>query len=216
MVVIKKLNKNVIILSVLLLLFIFFSIKSYADSVISDLSSNILRFHVIANSDSEDDQKLKYQVRDSLINYMNSINSNSNSKDNTILTVQEHIDDFKNIAQQIVKDSGFNYCVDVELGNCFFPTKKYGDVSFPVGYYDALRVKIGNCEGRNWWCVMFPPLCFIDSNSASISEDSKLLLENSLSNEDYELICKSNEQSEIKFKIVEAFNNFASKFCNNY
>lgn len=211
----KKINKNIYIIIVLLILFLFFSIKSYAETINTGLSNSIFRLHVIANSNSDEDQNLKFKVRDSLIDYMNVLTKNSNSKDETILIAKSHINDFKSIAQKTVKDMGFDYKVDVEVGYFNFPTKEYGDMSFPAGNYDALRVKIGDAKGKNWWCVMFPPLCFVDITSATVPEESKENLKESLSEEEYELISKSDESSEIKFKIVDIFNNFSSKIANS-
>lgn len=211
----RNINKNIFIISILLFLFTFFSIKSYADSITTDLSSSVFRLHIIANSNSEEDQNLKFKVRDSLLEYMSSLTKGSNSKQETISIVNSHINDFRSIAKKTISDFGFDYDVDVEVGNFSFPTKDYGDISFPAGNYDALRVKIGDFKGKNWWCVMFPPLCFVDISSATVPEESKETLKESLSDEEYELISKSNETSEIKFKIVEIFNNFNSKIANS-
>lgn len=211
----RRINKNIYIISILLIIFTFFSIQSYADAITKDLASCIFRLHVIANSDSEEDQNLKYKVRDSLIEYMNDLTKYSKSKEETILIAKSHINDFKSIAQETINDLGFNYNVDVEVGNFYFPTKEYGNISFPSGSYDALRVKIGDFKGKNWWCVMFPPLCFVDISSATVPEESKETLKESLSDEEYELISKSNKTSEIRFKIVEIFNNLSSKIANS-
>ena len=93
---------------------------------------------------------------------MNTICANCSSKEDAITLVTEHQEDFKKIAMQTIADEGYNYDVNIKIGNFEFPTKYYGDISLPAGYYDALRVEIGNASGRNWWCVMFPSLCFID------------------------------------------------------
>ena len=113
-----------------------------------------------------------------------------------------------NIAKQTIIDNGYDYDVAVEIGNYSFPTKYYGDISLPAGYYDALRVKIGNYEGQNWWCVMFPPLCFVNVSSGIVPTESKEELQENLSNEEYMII--SNNESPVvnfKFKILELFNN---------
>ena len=204
-------SKNLYILFVLIAIFLFFSIKSYSDAVSFDLSSSVFRLHVIANSDSKEDQDLKLKVRDSLINYMNSLITDDMSKNDIINISRNHLDDFRQIAKQTITKNGYNYDVNVEIGNYSFPTKSYGDISFPCGNYDALRVKIGDAKGQNWWCVMFPPLCFIDVTSATVPEESKKNLEENLSNEDYRLISKSSDSSEVKFKMVEIFNSISSK-----
>jgi len=103
------------------------------------------------------------------------------------------------------------------IGECDFPTKNYGDVSLPAGIYDALRVKIGSANGHNWWCVMFPPLCFVDVSSGVVPEDSKELLEDTMSDEEFDLITESDNNSEMnfKFKLVELFENFKLKLARN-
>lgn len=197
----------IIILSFLLFIYTSLCAFSYAKYTSSEISNSVLRLHVLANSDSAEDQNLKYKVRDNLLNYMNSICANTTSKDDAIKIANLHIDDFKKIAEDTILDNGFNYNVQVQIGNFEFPTKTYGDISLPAGYYDALRVNIGEAKGQNWWCVMFPPLCFIDVSSGVVPDDSKEVLKNNMNEEDFALVSESKESSEInfKFKILELF-----------
>lgn len=196
------------IISILFLIFIILSANSYTSAVSSDISSSVFRLHVIANSDSDEDQNLKYIVRDKVLEYMNTlVDTNVSSKEETVKIISDNLDNFKNIAQNTVYENGYNYDVNVEIGNFAFPTKNYGDISLPAGYYDALRISIGNADGRNWWCVMFPPLCFVDVSSGIVPEESKTTLEDTLSNEEYDLISGSSTQFEFKFKLVELFEN---------
>ena len=167
--------KFIVILSIMFLIYIFFSAYSYVSAISDNMYNSVFRLHVIANSDSDEDQNLKYIVRDNLINYMNEKTNTFTSKEDIIEYAKNHIEDLKNIAEMTVKEQGYNYPVTVEIGNFEFPTKTYGDISFPAGNYDALRVKIGNANGRNWWCVMFPPLCFVDTTTGIVS-DVKLKL----------------------------------------
>ena len=206
-----KFMKNFIrftILIILLLIYILFSAVSYTNAVCTDISDSVFRLHVIANSDSVEDQNLKYIVRDKILTYMNSLADSTNSKEEIVAIISNNLDKFRQIAQDTVYDNGFNYNVSVEIGNFEFPTKNYGDVKFPAGMYDALRIKIGNAEGQNWWCVMFPPLCFIDVSSGVIPDDSKEILESELSDEEYLLITGKESKTKIKFKIVEVLQNF--------
>lgn len=210
-------KKNILtVFIVLFLLFIFIIIcaDSYVSAVSSDISSSVFRLHVIANSDSDEDQNLKYIVRDRILDYMNSlVDTNISSKEETMKIVSENLENFKSIAQDTVYENGYDYEVNVEIGNFTFPTKTYGDIALPAGYYDALRVTIGSAEGKNWWCVMFPPLCFVDVSSGVVPEDSKETLEESLSDEEYELISGSSTEFEVKFKFVEFFENFKNTFA---
>ena len=202
-----KIFKRFIILGFLLFLYITVSAISYANAICQDISDSIFRLHVIANSNSAEDQNLKYIVRDGILEYMNSLTQNVTDKEEIINIVSSHLEDFKKIAQEIVYENNFDYPISVEIGNFEFPTKTYGDISFPAGYYDALRIKIGSASGQNWWCVMFPPLCFIDVSSGIVPDDSKEILESELTEEDYKLISGSSNESKLKFKIVEVLQN---------
>lgn len=137
---------KIAILFLLLVLFIFLNSFIYVNNIAFDLQKNVFRLHVIANSNEEKDQSLKYKVRDNLINYMHNLCINSKSKKETMDIVSNHIDDFVYIANQTILDNGFDYMANVEIGNFEFPTKQYGDISFPAGYYDALEVKIGKAS----------------------------------------------------------------------
>ena len=199
--------KMVIILSFLLFIYTTICAFSYAENVSYDIAESVFRLHVIANSDSKEDQDLKYKVRDNLISYMNNICKNCNNKEEAINLVTKHKEDFKEIALKTIKDNGYSYDVNISIGNFQFPTKDYGDISLPSGYYDALRVEIGEAKGQNWWCVMFPPLCFVDITSGVVPEESKEQLEDDLSEEEFALVSEDdNPQIKFKFKILEFFN----------
>ena len=205
----SKKVKYSLILIILLAIYIFISAISYVTAISSDLEDSIFRLHVLANSDSEADQNLKYIVRDNLIEYMNTICANTKNKQEAIEIAKEHTDEFYKIAKQTIIDNGYNYDVNVEIGNFAFPTKTYGDISIPAGSYDALRVKIGKAEGQNWWCVMFPPLCFVNVSSGIVPDESKKILEDELSDEEYSIISDTDTNSQIKFKfkIIELLQN---------
>lgn len=202
-----KLIKKIIILFILLCIFIIVSAKSYTQAVSSNISNSVFRLHVIANSDSEEDQNLKYKVRDNLIEYMNTLTSGITSKEKAIEIAQNHKDDFYKIARETIINNGYNYDVKIDIGNFYFPTKYYGDISLPCGYYDALKVEIGSASGQNWWCVMFPPLCFVDMSTGIVPDESKDTIKENLPDEEYALI-SDNSKSNInfKFKLVEIFN----------
>ena len=200
--------KNSLILLFLLFLYVSISAISYVNAVSSDIEKSVFRLHVLANSDSYEDQNLKYKVRDNLIEYMNILCKDIKNKEEAINIANLHLEDFKQIAEQTIKENGYSYAVSIEIGNFSFPTKDYGDVSLPAGYYDALRVKIGEAQGQNWWCVMFPPLCFVNVSSGIVPEESKELIKQELNDEEYSIVTKE-DSSEIKFKIglIEWFMN---------
>ena len=207
----KKLPYKIkLFLFILPLLFIYTLICSisYVNAISTDLQKNVFRLHVIANSDSEEDQNLKLKVRDNVIKYMNTLCSKTTSKEEAIEIANAHLNEFKEIALNTIKENGYNYDVNISIDNVFFPTKTYGDISLPEGYYDALRIKIGKAEGKNWWCVMFPPLCFVDISSGVVPEESKEVLQDNLTEEEFALISdKSSDEIQFKFKLLEFFNN---------
>ena len=198
--------KKIVLFLFLFSVYIFLSAYSYVKAISNDLSDNIFRLHIIANSDSEEDQDLKYIVRDNLIEYMNKICSSCKSKEDVIIVVKNNLDNFTKITEKVISENGYLYPVSVEIGNFDFPTKNYGDISLPSGYYDALRIKIGKSSGKNWWCVMFPPLCFINPSTGIVPEESKETLKQNLSKEDYSIISETNNyEYNFKFKLIEFF-----------
>ena len=199
--------KKIFVLLCLLSLYIIISAISYVNAVSLDLANNVFRLHVIANSDSCEDQNLKYKVRDAVISYLDKISPKNISRQETILLVENHLDEFLSVAKSVVESNGYNYDISINVGNFYFPTKTYGDISLPAGNYDALRIEIGKASGQNWWCVMFPPLCFVDVSSGIVPEESKEMLESNLSTEEYAIISNENEEISFKFKLLELFNN---------
>lgn len=200
--------KRFIIVLFLLTLFVFVSAISYVSAVSNNIANSVFRLHVIANSDSKEDQNLKYIVRDKLIEYMNNIAKDCSSKEEVISIAEDNISNFENIARKTIEENGYNYNVTVEIGNFDFPTKSYGDITLPAGSYDSLRVKIGKAEGQNWWCVMFPPLCFVDVTSGVVPDESKQEMKDSMPEEEYSLISKTdNSEINFKFKLIEFFEN---------
>ena len=202
----KKIKKVSIIL-ILFIIYILFSAFSYSNTMSSDISKNVFRLHVIANSDSTEDQNLKYLVRDELILYMKSISKDVSTKEEAIRIANDNIEKFYDIAKKVISDNGYNYDVNIEIGNFSFPTKTYGDITLPAGFYDALKVEIGEAKGQNWWCVMFPSLCFVDVSNGVVPEDSKENLQSNLLEEDYNLISSKDMSYKVKFKLVELFEN---------
>ena len=209
----KKLN-FILILTILIFLYIVLLSFNYSQAISYNLSDSVFRLHIIANSDSSADQELKFKVRDKIIEYMNTLTSSSSDKKDVISIVNNHLDSFKEIALNTIKENGYNYDVNIKIGNFHFPTKSYGDISFPAGNYDALKIEIGDAIGQNWWCVLFPPLCFVNSSTGVVPDDSKNTLKENINSESYEIISEGNNSNDntsdikIKFKIIEFFNNF--------
>ena len=203
----KKRNCKVIFfLLFLLTLYVFVSAYSYVTAVSSQIEDSVFRLHVLANSNSKEDQDLKYKVRDALLEYMNALCKDTTSKEDAMTIAQEHEQNFYQIAKNIISENGFSYDVNIQIGNFPFPTKQYGDIFLPAGNYDALRVEIGDGIGQNWWCVMFPPLCFVDITSGIVPEESKEKIQDNLSDEEYNLISETETVGfKLKFRLIEFF-----------
>lgn len=230
---IKKIVKISIIVIPLVLIPIIIAGSVYSEKVFTDISDNVVRLHVIANSDSADDQNLKLKVRDAIVEYAGEKLKDCNTKESVVDFLQKDCDNIKQLVEDCMQKEGSNYSAYVCLGEYNFPAKNYGNYCFPEGKYQALRVVIGEGIGKNWWCVLFPPLCYISENAINISSEAEGLLRGKLSDEAYETIEgkkndsslnneKVKESSEIesnvtvsyKFKIVEFFQKIVSFFSD--
>ncbi len=165
-------------------------------SACEEIRSSVLRMHVVANSDSEEDQCLKLKVRDAVLEAGKEYFDNSESAaqaEGKLIPVK---DELERVAKKVVEENGYDYDVKVNIGNAYFPTKTYDDdVTLPAGEYEAVNVIIGSGQGHNWWCVMFPPMCLP-------AAESDTELNEVLSEREYEIV-KSNPKFEPRFKIVE-------------
>ncbi len=191
-------------------------LTSYSDNLNEGLAGNLIRLHVIANSDSQEDQALKRDVRDAVLNYMKEQLKASGDVEQTKFIITRDIDKLKEIARNEIVRLGKDYDVRVMLGSFPFPTKAYGDVTLPAGFYEALRIVIGKGEGANWWCVLFPPLCFVDATHGTIPDDVKEKLKSSLSEEEYSIVTSSSGEDvpvKVKFKIMEVIQSSKIKFA---
>ena len=199
-----------IALGLLLALVISRATLAYSKSIQDEISQNVIRFHVIANSDSVVDQTLKNAVRDGVLNrYKNKLDP-AGTIEETRMFLNAHMEDIQSYASQIISDEGFNYPVTAKIDRIFFPTRIYGGMSFPAGEYEALRIIIGTGYGSNWWCVMFPPLCHVEVTPnipAHVPDGVQeyTLLSSFLSEETYSII--NHSQGDIgvtvRFRVVE-------------
>ena len=171
-----------------------------------DIPNHVLRLHVLANSDTTEDQNLKLKVRDRILAESAGILDEAKNKEDAQQIIKSKIPLLKKAAQDEVKKNGYNYPVNVEMANMYFTTRKYDEVTLPTGDYDALRVTIGKAEGHNWWCVVFPPMCL------PAAEESKELSD--VLNSNQLQIVKQTGDFEVKFKTVELYEELKS-FINN-
>ena len=203
----KKIIISVSIVLVLMLMMSFAS--SYSNSINTGLANNMIRLHVVANSNSLNDQLLKLKIRDKVLDYTKILLKDSVDIDDTQRIIDQNLENISNFVKSYMNENCINYSVKVMLGEFPFPTKAYGDIVLPAGNYQALKILIGKASGNNWWCVLFPPLCFTDATHGVMTDDVKQRLKYDLTQEEYDIITKANDDGDIpikiKFKVVELF-----------
>lgn len=153
-----------------------------------ELAKQVFRFHVLANSDSEEDQALKMKVKEGIITYMKQELPESDSVEMTKKWARENLVQIEDVAAELIAEEGYEYSVKAEVTTCDFPDKTYGDITFPAGEYEALRIEIGQAKGQNWWCVLYPNLCFIDAVHAVVPQKGKNELKEVLEEDTYEMV----------------------------
>lgn len=200
-----KYKKLIIILVAFIFSFIYFINPYIEDKVMhkNPFKDQIIRFHVRANSDMEEDQKLKLKVRDKILEEMGDKFKDTKTIEESRIIIQENMEEIRDIALEVIKGEGLDYDVDVFLGIDDFPIRRYGNMIFPQGEYETLLVTIGKGQGQNWWCVMFPPLCFVD-----ITHSYAFNIED---NELGDFILDENETPKLKSKIVEVVKKIGKK-----
>lgn len=194
---------------------------NYTNRTFENIKSNILRLHIVANSDSEEDQAIKLKVRDMVIKQVSDMNISAENAADYTEDISEKIDVLTNKINDYLTSEGYSQKAEINLGESIFPAKNYGDIVLPAGTYNAIKVTLGEGQGKNWWCVMFPPLCCTNSGTLSISEEGKTALKETLSDEAYKTIIGDVENNvtlvaddglvdedvevNVRFKIVEIF-----------
>ncbi len=173
------------------------------------ISDEVFRFHVLANSDSEADQELKLKVRNQILSYMKESMCDSSAVDfnrqDVKRWVSDHLNEIEQESMKVIYAEGYDYPVNAKVTECYFPDRRYGEVLFPKGYYEALRVEIGEACGHNWWCVLYPSLCFTDATCAVVSEEGEEKLQNVLDAETYETVTATSTNFKIKSFFYELF-----------
>jgi len=177
------------------------------DSIHADLADNLIRLHVVANSDSEEDQAVKLKVRDRIINEMSVYFREAENADECREIVLENMDKIIYFANDELMKNGFDYSAKAYFGTFDFPRKEYENITLPKGSYEAVRIVLGGGDGHNWWCVMFPPLCFVEESKGKLGDDSNKILKSNLSDESYDMITNGSGKLDVKvkFKILELF-----------
>lgn len=207
--ILKIEKKNILYACIFTLILFAFCIvaitKTYSDYIQTGIASKVVRFHVLANSDTEYDQNLKLAVRDAILKDLGQQLENYRTKEQTKSFLKNNFYRIKQTALNEIQKQGYDYDVKVYLEKTIFPLKQYGDLSFPAGVYDALCVEIGKGEGQNWWCVVYPPLCYVDVAYTEVTEESKIRLQDTLTEEEFSVIDNTEMEinTNVKFKIVE-------------
>ena len=195
-----KFKRTILILSIFVISFTYIGHPLIEDLMRSQdgYKDKIIRFHIRANSDREEDQSLKLKIRDEILKEMGDQFKGTVDLDESRKIIVENMQTMKTITEDVIQKEGEDYSVDVTLGQDNFPTRKYGNLVFPAGDYETLLITLGEGSGQNWWCVMFPPLCFVD-----ITHSVAYNLEN-------ELVAKTEEQPKLKLKskIVDLVRSF--------
>lgn len=163
----------------------------------AQIYSTTVRLHVLADSDSERDQKLKLKVRDALLEEIS--NYNAKSKAEALLKMEENKENLTKIAEEVLEKEGCDKDVSIEIGNEKYPTRYYEDFALPAGNYTSVRVIIGSGKGQNWWCVLYPPLC----TGNAIEFDDEYCVDVGLTRDQYNLITQASGEYKIKFKLLE-------------
>ena len=168
----------------------------------SDIYDSVIRLHVVANSDSEEDQALKLKVRDAILAASAEKLSKAKTREEAIELVTEELGALEDTARATISDEGYDYPVKIKLCEEDYPTKNYESFCFPSGNYLSLQVLIGDAEGQNWWCVLFPPLCLSAATDKTSAEDAFISV--GLTEEQYKIITETDSTTyEVRFKILE-------------
>ncbi len=204
-------EKNLIALSIIfgVLLTLIIYTKVYSDGINNGLSGEVIRFHVLADSDGDEDQKVKLLVRDGIIRLLQPELEDSQSLSQSKEAITHRLKDIEKAANAIIAENGMNYTAKAMIQRAFFPTRVYGSVTLPAGEYEALRVELGKAGGANWWCVMFPPLCYVDA-SVKLPEDVDAQLKTVFSQEEYSILTSGDSKAvtpKVKLKLVEWWQN---------
>ncbi|MBR2405218.1 MAG: stage II sporulation protein R [Clostridia bacterium] len=189
-------------------------IHSQFETTEAALAKSVIRLHVIANSDSESDQALKLRVRDRIIKETEGVFEAQTTICAAREDIEHNLDTIRRIAEDEISSSGYDYPVKVSLGMSDFPTKEYGELVLPAGSYEALKVEIGRAQGKNWWCVLFPPLCFVDETCVTASGEAIETVAQGMRNTNSEFITKQKSpEVELKFRAYELWQSGKKKLA---
>ena len=158
------------------------------------IAGKIFRLHVVANSDKEEDQELKLDVKKTVVDYLSRRLGSGADLEETREYVLENLPEIEQAALKTIEEQGKDYPISAVVEKTYFPDKTYGDCTFPAGEYEALNIRIGKGEGKNWWCVLYPSLCFIDDTWGIVSREKKEELREILTEEEFRAVLEDPEE----------------------
>lgn len=169
------------------------------DITVEEIAEKLIRFHVIANSDGKADQELKLKVRDEVLKYIQPILKESTSIEESRIILTEKNEEILKIAERVIEENGYDYKVQSTLSKEYFPVKTYGNITLPQGQYEAYRIIIGSGEGQNWWCVMFPPICFVDITKGEVAyEETEKEMKSVLNEDEFNMVDNTSKENNKK------------------
>ncbi len=175
---------------------------TYFGGACSKISDSVVRLHILANSDSETDQNIKLAVRDALLKRNTELLTAGVNSENAESYFEASKEELQRTANRVLKENGFDYGAEIKLCREIYPTRVYGELTFPSGEYTSVKVVLGSGKGHNWWCVMFPPLC-VPAAAGEVEENGEELSE--YLTDTGESIVTSGEKYKVKFKLLEWF-----------
>lgn len=202
-------KKRIVLLIVAIIAIYIWGEVEKEEDIQSGIKDKLLRYHVIANSDSEEDQQVKLKVKQAVLDAIKEKLSPAKDAPQAIEIVESNKEYILKVANDVLAGEGVDYKARVEVASRYFPTKVYGDLVLPPGQYNGLIIELGNAQGKNWWCVLFPTLCFVEPEYGVLPEESKEKLSKVLTTEEYYAVIDDEDmQIKVESKIINKILNF--------
>ena len=205
----NDMKKRIVLLIVAIIAIYIWGEVEKEEDIQSGIKDKLLRYHVIANSDSEEDQQVKLKVKQAVLDAIKEKLSPAKDAPQAIEIVESNKEYILKVANDVLTGEGVDYKARVEVASRYFPTKVYGDLVLPPGQYNGLIIELGNAQGKNWWCVLFPTLCFVEPEYGVLPEESKEKLSKVLTTEEYYAVIDDEDmQIKVESKIINKILNF--------
>lgn len=182
------------------------AVRQKQELLAAHVAPSVLRFHILADSDRNEDQEVKLEVRSLIMDYLSRKMDAGAQKEDTVRYLTDHTAEIEQLANDHLAGRGFSYQASLELTYCYFPLRNYGPMTFPAGYYDAARIVLGSGKGHNWWCVLYPRFCFVDAACTEIPAETLEQLKASLKQDDYLALQDSRPEVKIRFFLFPFLN----------